>query len=190
MLPSRDATVIKAGAIGLKVDPEADVYIPPSIKHEVGADALALLAKTGILDERKNALVIDYGTNAEMALKADDTIYTGSAAAGPAIEGQRIEKGMLAAPGAICDINADDEGWVCYVLNESLIPIQGDTINPLTGSEIRIGTMHKKAVRITGTGVIALVEEGMRCGVISPPKIVSQQRVLHLQDGIYFTETY
>jgi uncharacterized 2Fe-2S/4Fe-4S cluster protein (DUF4445 family) len=57
------------------------------------------------------AIDIDFGTNAEMALKLDSRILVGSAAAGPAIEGQHISRGMLAAPGAISDLEYD-WGWI------------------------------------------------------------------------------
>ena len=68
---------------------DCEVVVPPAIKHEVGADALALIVKSGMLDSDEISIATDYGTNAEMALKVNDIIYTGSAAAGPALEGSR-----------------------------------------------------------------------------------------------------
>jgi methylamine methyltransferase corrinoid protein reductive activase len=50
--PPRAGDVVEAGKLGLKVRPEAEVYIPPAIKHEVGADALAMLVETGVLNKR------------------------------------------------------------------------------------------------------------------------------------------
>ena len=87
------------------INKNAKVYIPPAIKHEIGADALAMLFKSEILEKKGIYLVIDFGTNAEIALVMDGEVYTCSAAAGPAIEGQMIEKGKLASPGAICDFD-------------------------------------------------------------------------------------
>ncbi|MCG7840676.1 MAG: ASKHA domain-containing protein, partial [Methanomassiliicoccales archaeon] len=121
----RDARVIKAVEVGLDLNPEADLYVPPAIKHEIGADALAMMLKSGLLDRNEPCLVTDYGTNAEMALKVGDLIYTGSAAAGPAIEGQHIKMGMLAAPGAISDLEYDFN-WRCKVLDDSILPRDGD----------------------------------------------------------------
>ena len=80
-----------------------EVVIPPAIRHEIGADALAMMLKSGFLDD-DYCMVTDYGTNAEMALKVGDRIFSGSAAAGPAIEGQQIAAGMLAGPGAVSDL--------------------------------------------------------------------------------------
>ena len=81
--------------------------MPPAIKHEIGADALAMMLETDFLIQPEPSLVTDYGTNAEMALKVGDRIITASAAAGPAIEGQGISSGMLASLGAICDVNPE-----------------------------------------------------------------------------------
>ena len=41
-----------------------------------------MMYKSGFLEDDRNCMVTDYGTNAEMALKVGDDIYTGSAAAG------------------------------------------------------------------------------------------------------------
>lgn len=85
--PSRKAHTTTAGDVGLLgLNPETEILIPPAIRHEIGADALAMMYKSGFLEQKENCLVTDYGTNAEMALKVGDEIYTGSAAAGPAME--------------------------------------------------------------------------------------------------------
>ena len=34
----------------LDINPDADVYIPPAIKHEIGADALAMLVKSDVVN--------------------------------------------------------------------------------------------------------------------------------------------
>ncbi len=104
--PKRNAQMVKAGEIpGLDLPSAADVLIPPAVQHEIGADALAMMIQTGMLDKDEIAIVTDYGTNAEMALISKGIVYTGSTAAGPALEGQQIENGILALPGAICDVS-------------------------------------------------------------------------------------
>jgi len=183
----RDAKVIKAVEVGLDVSPEADLYVPPAIKHEIGADALAMMLKSGLLDRKENCLVTDYGTNAEMALKVGDMIYTGSAAAGPAIEGQHIKMGMLAAPGAISDLEYDFS-WRCKVLDDAILPQDGDLVDLNTGAVNEEGPMHGKARGVTGTGVIAAIAAGMETNLVRPPKITTTDHLLHLQDGITITE--
>ncbi len=185
--PKRDGDIVSAASLGLEGMPNATVTIPPAVRHEIGADAIGMMMLTGILDEKEPCIVVDYGTNAEMALVVDGKVYSGSAAAGPALEGQQIGRGMLAAPGALSEIDATDEGWRCYVLDDTLAPVMGDLIDPLTGDVLDEGPMHGKAVGITGTGVIAALANGMRSGIITPPKIDTPTGRLRLQDGIEIT---
>ncbi|MDR3205787.1 MAG: methylamine methyltransferase corrinoid protein reductive activase [Candidatus Methanoplasma sp.] len=182
--PPRDGDVVKASDLGLRGMPDAVLIIPPAVTHEIGADAIAMLMITGVLDSKEPCLVVDYGTNAEMALIVDGKVYTGSAAAGPALEGQQIERGMLAAPGAIADADITDGGWRCSIIDESMTTREGDVVDPRTGITASAGAMHKKAVGITGTGVVAALCCGLEAGMIHPPKIDAPDGRLHLQDGV------
>ncbi|MDR3075134.1 MAG: methylamine methyltransferase corrinoid protein reductive activase [Candidatus Methanoplasma sp.] len=182
--PPRDGDMVKASDLGIKGMPDAVVMIPPAVTHEIGADAIAMLLITDVLESKEPCLVVDYGTNAEMALVVGGKVYTGSAAAGPALEGQQIEKGMLASPGAIADVDIKDCGWECTVLDESMKDVPGDTVDPLTGNISKKGAMHGKAKGITGTGVVASIYCGIETGLITPPHIGSPDGSLHLQDGV------
>jgi len=182
--PDRNGAVIDATSIGLVGMPGAKVIIPPAVTHEIGADAMAMMMMTDILNEKEPCIVVDYGTNAEMALVINGNIYTGSAAAGPALEGQQIERGMLAAPGALSEITITDKGWRCYVLDDTIAVQEGDLIDPLTGKVLEEGPMHGKAVGITGTGVIAALANGLKSGIITSSKINTPDGYLTLQDGI------
>lgn len=186
--PKRDGEIVKAKDLDLNLSPETMVMIPPAVSHEIGADALAMLLMTGIMDQKEPCLVIDYGTNAEMALVVNGNVYSGSAAAGPALEGQQVEMGMLAAPGAICDVNIEPEGWHCSVLDDGFMALEGDTMDPIDGRRTLTGKMHGKATGITGTGLIAAIASGIRSGLIVPPNIKTPDHRLHLQDGVYITE--
>ena len=186
--PSRDATIVSPDEIGLEVNQKAKIYIPPAIKHEIGADALAMLYKSGILEKKGIFLVVDFGTNAEIALVINGEVYTCSAAAGPAIEGQMIEKGRLASPGTICDFELIDSGWKSYVLDDEIIVKEGNIVDPATGKTLLKGEMDGKSKGITGTGVIAAFSLGLDTGLISLPKIKSPDHMINLQDGIYLSE--
>jgi methylamine methyltransferase corrinoid protein reductive activase len=187
-VPDRRATVITAGDIGLTgMKTEGAVVIPPSIRHEIGADALAMIMKSHMLEKKETCMVTDYGTNAEMGLFHDGELYTGSAAAGPAMEGQAIDYGMLAAPFAISDFSfAEDGFWNNYILNESLKPVLGTMVNPGTGNMRLVNDI--KARGITGTGVVAAVALGLESGLIEPPYIRTKDNKLHFQNGISFAE--
>lgn len=186
--PPRNATTISPEEIGLEISPETEVYIPPAIKHEIGADALAMLFKSGVLEKKGIFLVSDFGTNAEIGLVIDGEVYSCSAAAGPAIEGQMIEKGRLASPGTICDLSLTDYGWKIKILDDTLVAEDGNTVNPSTGESIEYKENLKKAKGITGTGVIAAYSLGLNSGLISLPKIKSEDHKIHLQNDIYLTE--
>lgn len=183
----RNARIIPLLEIrGFEEYENCQLLVPPAIKHEVGADALALIVESGMLEKDEISIATDYGTNAEMALKANGVIYTGSAAAGPALEGQEIECGSIASPLTICDVEFEGEKLRCYVLDQEMTIVKGDLVNPKTGDVIEKEEIHAKG--ITGTGVIALIEAGMRNKLITLPKILTPDKEIHLQDGLKFTE--
>lgn len=203
--PKRNAQIIKAETIiGLDIPPDADILIPPAVRHEIGADALAMMIQTGMLEKDEIALITDYGTNAEMALIVKGIVYTGSTAAGPALEGQQIEHGILALPGAISDVEIEKEGEEdesvsrrlgsvagkralrTYILDENMYTQPGDTIDPSNGQVLKKGAA--RAVGITGTGVVALLSQGLRASLIKIPKITTPDTEIHLPDNIVFSE--
>ncbi|MDP2218124.1 MAG: methylamine methyltransferase corrinoid protein reductive activase [Methanolobus sp.] len=141
-----------------------DLIVLPSIEHEIGADALAMMVKTDFMKQDGISLVTDYGTNAEMALKVNGRIITCSAAAGPAIEGQGIKCGMLASPGAISDVNEENGMWRITVLDERMDSRKSHLIDPLTGVIFENGELSP--LGITGTGVISAISLAMSMGLI------------------------
>jgi methylamine methyltransferase corrinoid protein reductive activase len=205
--PKRDAHIIKARQIsGLDLPEDAEIIIPPAVRHEIGADALAMMMQTGMLEKEEVAIVTDYGTNAEMALVYQGTVYTGSTAAGPALEGQQIEDGLLALPGAISDIDFEAEKSFVntgfsrmaaanqpvpghlktLILNDDMSTRPGDLVDPANGNILKVGEL--KAVGITGTGVIAMLSQGVKAGLIRIPRINTPDTEIHLPNGVKFTE--
>lgn len=90
------------------------------------------------------ALFLDMGTNGEMALLADETIWATSAAAGPAFEGGNLSCGMAALPGAVSSVN-----------------IEGDRVKlQVIGGIQPIG--------ICGSAAIETVTELLQRGIIEP----------------------
>ena len=170
---------------GIRTCLNCEVIVPPAIRHEIGADALAMMLETDFLLQTEPALVTDYGTNAEMALKVGDRIITASAAAGPAIEGQGISSGMLASPGAICDVKPEGEYWKIIVLDKEMEKQDAYLIHPVTG-EIK-ESYGGEAVGITGTGVISVFALALKSGLITKsPKLPNGKLILG--PGIEITE--
>ena len=175
----RSARVFPASELfnGILDLPNCEITVPPAIAHEIGADALAMMIETDFLNQEEVSIVTDYGTNAEIAVKVGDRIITGSAAAGPAIEGQGISCGMIASPGAISDVNLEGDYWRLTVLNEKMESESGDLVNPITGEIIENGDIE--AVGITGTAVIAIIAVAMETGLMEqPPKLPNGRLIL------------
>lgn len=87
---------------------EGEVYIAPAVSGYVGGDITADLLACHLDGEQKLVLLIDVGTNGEMALGCGERFICCSTAAGPAFEGAQISHGMTAAPGAISSVEYRD----------------------------------------------------------------------------------
>jgi methylamine methyltransferase corrinoid protein reductive activase len=140
-----------------------------------------------------------------MALRVRGTVYTGSTAAGPALEGQQIEDGLLALPGAISDVEFEadtDTGFPSRgvgmkdkpaagrlktrVLSREMTALSGDTVDPTTGKRLESGELE--AIGITGTGVIGLISQGLKAHLIRIPQITTFDKEIHLPNDLKFTE--
>ena len=184
--PKRDAQILKASDIrGLNLPTKVDILMPPAVRHEIGADALAMMIQARALEKQEIAIVTDYGTNNEMSLIVEGEVYTGSTAAGPALEGQQIEDGLLALPGAISDVVYEDGGLRCSILDQDMFPQMGDRVDPESGKVLDKGELE--AVGITGTGVVALISQGLKAGLIKLPKINMSDGEIKLCNGVKFT---
>ena len=126
-------------AAELEWDGTAQVYLFPMPGGFVGGDTVAFLygAAPG-----QAALCLDMGTNGEMALISDETIWATSAAAGPAFEGGNLSCGMAALPGAISSIRIEAE-------------------------RVRIATLgNVEPMGICGSAAIELVTELLRLKIV------------------------
>jgi uncharacterized 2Fe-2S/4Fe-4S cluster protein (DUF4445 family) len=81
--------------------PVETVGLLPSISAFVGADITAGIAVTGMTEAARTSLLIDIGTNGEMALFHNGKIFCCSTAAGPALEGAGISCGIGGIAGAV-----------------------------------------------------------------------------------------
>lgn len=134
------------------------VFIMPGISVFVGADIVSGMYSLGFGDDKStsNIFMLDMGTNGEMAFKSGDHIYVASTAAGPVFEGGGISCGTGSIPGAVShiSINTDEKGG---------ISTQIETINGLTPTGI------------CGTGVLELVSELVRNGIIDKTGLLSDE---------------
>lgn len=97
---------VPARALDLPCAPGAQVYLPRCMSAFVGGDITTALLASGICRQPDSAMLIDIGTNGEIALWHDGQLTCCSTAAGPAFEGANLSQGMQGASGAI------DRAWM------------------------------------------------------------------------------
>lgn len=97
----QDEVVVRAKDLGLEIAPGGYVTVLPSIAGFVGGDTVGVLLATSIDESPTIKLVVDIGTNGEIALGSRSNLVSCSTAAGPAFEGAQISHGMRGTTGAI-----------------------------------------------------------------------------------------
>jgi uncharacterized 2Fe-2S/4Fe-4S cluster protein (DUF4445 family) len=90
------------------INPEAVIEVIPPLAGFVGSDLLSGIIATRLMEYGPGALLVDFGTNSEIALWDGNNLWVTSAAGGPAFEGCGISCGMPAEPGAIFRLNVSD----------------------------------------------------------------------------------
>ncbi len=106
---------IKGSQSGLHINPKARVVCMPSVSSYVGGDITSDIVDSGIDVSEKISMLIDVGTNGEVALGNKDILMCCSSSAGPAFEGSQMTSGMLAEDGAIDSVKITD-GKVNYTV--------------------------------------------------------------------------
>jgi len=92
---------ISARDINININPEGALAALPSISSYVGGDIVAGILACGIAERPETSVLIDVGTNGEIALGNNEWLVCCSASAGPAFEGGGIRCGMRATRGAM-----------------------------------------------------------------------------------------
>ncbi|MCP8304402.1 MAG: DUF4445 domain-containing protein [archaeon] len=98
---------VPAPKLDLKSHPNANAYYVPVIGGFVGADQIAVIQATRMLEREEITMDVDIGTNTEIALGNRDLVTSDSCASGPAFEGMEIKFGIRAATGAIEAVSID-----------------------------------------------------------------------------------
>lgn len=99
----------------LHINPDAKVVCMPSVSSYVGGDITSDIVDSGMDRDEGLALLIDVGTNGEVAIGNADMLLCCSSSAGPAFEGSQMTSGMLAKDGAIDSVRIID-GKVHYTV--------------------------------------------------------------------------
>jgi len=136
--------VIRAAEAGIKINPRGLLYCVPGVATYVGGDITAGVLSSRMSEDEKVSLLIDIGTNGEIALGNKEWLVACAASAGPAFEGSGVTCGMRAIRGAIEDIMISED------------------------FDIKIVTIENaKPIGICGSGYIALLAELFQKGIMT-----------------------
>jgi len=155
---------LKGEALSL---PTKNVTILPSIAAFIGGDITAGLAVLDILNSSGPSLLIDIGTNGEMALYNEGTIFCCSTAAGPAFEGAEISCGIGGVKGAISAVE----------LVATAAANAQDAISITT-----IGNVPP--IGICGSGLIDAVAVMLKQEIIDETGFMADPNGFHLAEGV------
>lgn len=137
-----EARCLAAKEIGIEAGEDTQLYCLPHVSAYIGADIVAGAYVCELQKAKENILFIDIGTNGEMVLACKGRLLCCSCAAGPALEGMNISAGMRASEGAVEDAVITEQG-------------------------IRLKTIgDSKPVGICGSGILSVVKELLRTGII------------------------
>jgi len=157
--------VVRATELGFDFLPNALLYLFPNVGSYVGGDIISGVVAAGLNSSPDVSMLIDVGTNAEIVLGNCEWLLACAGAAGPALEGGVVERGMQAAAGAIDRVRID---------RKTLIP----HFQVIGGG---------KASGICGSGLIELVAEMFSSKILNVQGKFSEglscSRIRNTRDG-------
>ncbi len=134
--------IVRAEELGLPL--ACNVFAMPAVANYLGGDITSGLLMTDLDTRLEPAMLLDIGTNGELAFGCKDYLLLGAGAAGPALEGAVSEQGMRAISGAISKIKIDENNRLHY-----------ETID------------NQPPKGICGSGIMDLIAQGFLAGWIS-----------------------
>jgi uncharacterized 2Fe-2S/4Fe-4S cluster protein (DUF4445 family) len=157
-----DSVEISARSITPGSAPEAQILVLPVKAGFVGADTVAAVLALDADQVTEPTLILDLGTNGEIVLATPERMLCCSCAAGPAFEGGHIKWGLRGAPGAVDQVS-----------------VSADSLEP----ELRV-IGGGPALGICGSGLVSLVSELVKAGVVTPSGgFDPARRGKHLREG-------
>jgi uncharacterized 2Fe-2S/4Fe-4S cluster protein (DUF4445 family) len=162
---------IRAQEAGIKINPRGLLSCVPGVSSYVGGDTTAGVLSSGLYKEEDISILIDIGTNGEIALGNKDFLVACAASAGPAFEGSGVSCGMRASRGAIQKIK----------INPKDFKVTYNTIG------------DAKPRGICGSGYIDLIAQMLACGLMDKSgkiKIDNPKRIRKGENGKEFVVAF
>ncbi len=168
-------------SISIGIRENFPLRLTPCLGAFVGGDILAGALAAGITEAADNVLLIDFGTNGEILLRAGDRLLATATAAGPAFEGGRLMHGTAAAPGVIGGLRLDEGRWLVETIGDQA---------------------PDRATGISGAAYIDFIAEARSHGFLNPmgrlernhPLVESREidgdteRLVAITDKLFITE--
>lgn len=159
--------VLRALEAGVNINPRGLLSCVPGVSSYVGGDTTSGVLSSGLYKERDLCLLIDIGTNGEIALGNKDFLVACAASAGPAFEGSGVSCGMRASVGAVqkVKINPKDLSVTCSTIGNA------------------------RPAGICGSGYIDLIAQMLEAGILDRSgkiKIDKHHRVRNSDSGKEF----
>lgn len=151
----KESMDIKAGDLGLLINPSSYVHVLPVEAGFVGADNVGVLLSEEPYNQDELSLIMDLGTNGELVLGNRETLLSCSCATGPAFEGAHISCGMRATVGAIDRVHIDPEN---FEVDFSVVGTEGWASDLPPGECVAAG--------VCGSGIIDAVALLFKTGLI------------------------
>ncbi len=160
-LPCKTLGVAPYTPVDISLHAYENMTILPGISTFVGADIVSGIVACGMDESEEISLLVDLGTNGEMAIGNRGRILSASTAAGPAFEGGNISCGIAGIPGAVCSVEIED--------GEAHIETIGD----------------RPAAGLCGTGVLEVVYELLKEELIDETGLLDDE---YFEDGFPVAE--
>jgi uncharacterized 2Fe-2S/4Fe-4S cluster protein (DUF4445 family) len=161
---------MRAFETGIHINPRGLLYTVPSIGGWVGGDMTAGIYAVGLRRSEKVQMLIDIGTNAEIAVGNCDWTIACSASAGPAFEGSGVKHGMKAIHGAIERVDISQQGAVEYRTVRNGYPrgICGSGLIDLVAELYKVESIDRSGHLVPGTSTRIRERDGMLEFVLVP----------------------
>ena len=121
-----------------------EVYLLPAVSAFVGGDMTGAVVAAGLDEDGPARMLVDIGTNGEIALRSEGRLLCCATAAGPAFEGCGISCGMGGLPGAVRGIRLGKKGLELSVIgNTRPVGICGSGLIDALAVMLELGAMDE-----------------------------------------------
>jgi len=145
------AAEVPAARTSIAMNERGTLRFMPLLGGFVGADTTACLLE--LPDDGRVRMMIDLGTNCEVAIGTPERTLVASTACGPALEGAGISMGMRATDGAIEHVSFDEDSStfsIKVIGDVAPVGFCGSGIIDMVATLLDIGIINRKGAFVKG----------------------------------------